>query len=381
MERYQPRMDRFVADLAAEGDLAFFPVSADGQYLTGAARDMPNFGAILHPGDWAEGVWIAPGEKPIFVVTRMSAELGGQAGSTLCELRQLADAEDASALVDAMLTTWGVAEAPRILIGNQTPGRTVAQLQALRPAATFGSASELLRRQRQIKGPAEIETLRRAGALTESVLAEVIHHLKHGMTELDVISEVDYQLRRRGSLGPSFTTTLYCSGPEHPLHLGVPLESQNRPLVPPVSILFDFGAIVDGYCYDYGRTVCFGEPIDDQRRVHQLVMAAQRAGIGALAPGVTGADVDRQARRVIEQGGYGQAFRHRLGHAIGLDVHEPPFLAPAETTPLQVGMTFTVEPSIQQDRGFSARVEDIVLVGENGGEPLTSGYPALIVID
>ncbi|MGA9533020.1 MAG: hypothetical protein WBR18_09915, partial [Anaerolineales bacterium] len=104
MESYQTRIERFRADLAAEGDVAFFPVAANCQYLTGAPRDMPNFGAILHPGDWAEGVWIAPQRKPTFIVTRMSAELGGQVGSTVCELRQLADTEDATAAVDSLLT-------------------------------------------------------------------------------------------------------------------------------------------------------------------------------------------------------------------------------------------------------------------------------------
>lgn len=381
MEPYQTRIDQFSADLAGAGDVAFFPVAADCQYLTGAPRSMPNFGAILHPGDWAEGVWIAPGKKPVFVVSRMSAELGNQVGSAVCEPRQLADTDDASAAVDSLFVEWSIPDAARILIGAQTRGDTIAQLQALRPLATFGSASDLLAHQRRIKGPSEIETLRKAGAMTEAALAEVIHHLKHGMTELDVVSEVDYQLRRQGSLGPSFATTVYCSGPTHPLKLGNPMESQNRPLMPPVSVLFDFGAILDGYCYDYGRTVCFGEPAGDQRRVHQLVMAAQRAGIEALVPDVTGAEVDRQARRVIEQGGYGPAFRHRLGHAIGLDVHERPFLADGDDTQLQAGMTFTVEPSIKQDLGFSARVEDIVLLGADGGEPLTAGYPSLIVID
>lgn len=342
---------------------------------------MPDFGAISHPGDWAEGVWAAPGQAPVFIVSRMSAELGGQVGSTIGHLRQMADTEDAAAVVESVLTDWGIGAVPRILIGEQARGETVVRLQALRPAATFGSASRLLQRQREIKEPAEIETLRQAGALTESALTQVVGHLKHGMSELDVISEVDYQLRRLGSLGPSFNTTLYCSGPDHPLQLGNPLGSQNRPLIPPVSILFDFGAIVDGYCYDYGRTVCFGSPEGDQRRVHQLVMSAQRAGIEALRPGAACALVDQQARRVIEQGGYGAAFRHRLGHAIGLDVHEPPFLADGDDTPLRAGMTFTVEPSIRQDRGFSARVEDIVLVTEDGGEPLTAGYPSLIVID
>src|SRR5690606_6359016 len=125
------------------------------------------------------------------------------------------------------------------------------------PDAVFLSATDLLRPLRTIKDEAEIEIMRRAGALTEAAFADVIAQLKHGMTELDLVSEVDYQMRRHGSLGPSFTTSLYNSGPNHPLLFGQRLATWPRVLTPPVSILFDFGAVLDGYCYDYGRTVSF----------------------------------------------------------------------------------------------------------------------------
>jgi Xaa-Pro dipeptidase len=148
-----------------------------------------------------------------------------------------------------------------------------------------------------------------------------------------------------------------------------------------VSILFDFGAIVDGYCYDYGRTVFFGEPEAGFEAIFQLVMASQAAGIAALRPdGTTAADADRAAREVIRAGGFGEAFRHRLGHAIGLDVHEPPFLTASDDTTLREGMLFTVEPSIMQFETFSARVEDVVAVAAGGGEPLTRGHRDLLVV-
>jgi Xaa-Pro aminopeptidase len=149
-----------------------------------------------------------------------------------------------------------------------------------------------------------------------------------------------------------------------------------------VSILFDFGAAYEGYCYDYGRTVSFGEPDAEQKRVHQLVMESQRAGIAALKAGqATTTSTDAAARKVITDAGYGEAFRHRLGHGIGWDVHEPPFLTVGDETPLREGMLFTIEPSITQFNSFSARVEDVVVARPNGGEPLTRGYQGLIVID
>ena len=115
--------------------------------------------------------------------------------------------------------------------------------------------------------------------------------------------------------------------------------------------------------------------------VYKLVMAAQAAGVAALHAGTTAAEVDNVARAIITEAGYGVEFRHRLGHGIGLDVHEPPFLTPGDESILERGMLFTVEPSITQFDNFSARVEDVVVVRSGGGEKLTNSYQELIVVD
>ncbi|MBZ0287970.1 MAG: Xaa-Pro peptidase family protein, partial [Anaerolineae bacterium] len=270
---------------------------------------------------------------------------------------------------------------PRLAVSDWATSETIVHLQQLVPDAVFVSATDLLRRLRIVKSEDDITMMRRAGAVTEAAFADVLKVLKYGMTELDVISEVDYQLRKHGSLGPSFTTSLYNSGPNHPLRFGDRLNTWKRALTPPVSILFDFGAVLDGYCYDYGRTVFFGEPTPEAQRVYDLVMASQAAGVAAMRAGeVTCEQVDTAARRVIEEGGYSKEFRHRLGHGIGWDVHEPPFLTKGNTTPIQTGMLFTVEPSITQFETFSARVEDVVVARPDGGEKLTNGFQSLIVI-
>jgi Xaa-Pro dipeptidase len=201
------------------------------------------------------------------------------------------------------------------------------------------------------------------------------------MTEAEISSEVDYQMRKHGALGPSFTTAMYNSGPNHKLGLGHANTLRNEPLVAPVSLLFDFGAAFENYSYDYGRTVFFGDPPAEAQKVYDTVMTAQRAGILAMKAGaVTCQDVDRAARAVVIEAGYAPYFRHRLGHGIGMDVHEPPFLAEGDTTPIEEGMCFTIEPSILNLEGFSARVEDIIVARPAGGEPLTTGYQTLIVI-
>ena len=379
---YADRLDRFRTQISGRVDLVFLPISADLQYLTGTPRDLPNYGAVLHPGAWLEGAWLTAERGPVITLPRMTAELGGLGDLPGADLRVLGDHDDPAALAQNILAGFDLPEKPRVAISDGADAESVVNIQQLLPGAQFVSATALLNPLRALKSEAEIAVMRRAGAITEAAFQDVLPRLRVGMTELDVMSEVNYQLRRHGSLGESFVTTMYCSGPGHPLIFGRRLETQGRALNAPVSLLFDFGAIFDGYCYDFGRTVSFGAPDEEMVRVHRLVMDAQRAGIAALKAGeATAAQADAAARRVIEEAGYGEAFRHRLGHGIGLDVHEAPFLTKTDHTVVQEGMLFTVEPSITQFHSFSARVEDVVAVRPGGGEPLTTGFQELIVVE
>lgn len=377
------RITRFQELLGAQAGVAFLPVHTDLDYLMGVPRDIPNFGVTLHPGAWIEGAWIAPGRDPVLLLPRMTAEFGGLGGLPGVTIRVLGDWDDPAALVSDVLKGFNLPAQPRIAISDRAHAETLIHLQTLFPDARFVSATDILRQQRVVKGEDEIAVMRRAGEITEAAFADVLKQLKHGMTELDIVSEVDYQLRRHGSLGPSFTTSLYNSGPNHPLRFGDRLGTWPRVLTAPVSILFDFGAVHDGLCYDFGRTVSFGEPNAQFREVYDLIMRSQAAGIAALKAGeATCEQVDAAARRVIEEAGYGEAFRHRLGHGIGMDVHEPPFLTRGDQTVVREGMMFTVEPSITLfDGGFSSRVEDVVVVRPGGGEPLTRGFQPLYVVE
>jgi len=378
---YNQRIAQFQKKLATAADLAFFPLSADLHYLTGVPRDTPNFGAVLHPGMWLEGVWIAPEHPPLLTLPRMTAEFGGLERVAGVEQRVLGDHDDPAKLIHEILQGFKLPPKPRIALGDSARAETAAALQALFPDAVFSSGTALLNPLRRIKSEDEIAIMRRAGEITEAAFQETVAQLQHGITELEVITELDYQLRAHGALGPSFATSLYCSGPNFPLMMGEREKRWLRPLNPPVAVLFDFGAVFEGYCYDFGRTVAFGDPDDEFVDIFALVMEAQAAGIAALKAGnATAAQADAAARAVIEAAGYGAEFRHRLGHSIGLDVHEAPFLTASDHTPLEAGMLFTVEPSIMQNAGFSARVEDVVVVRADGGEPLTSGFQKMLVV-
>ena len=382
MASYQDRMTKFLTLIEGQADLVFFPMGTDLDYLTGIHRDIPNYGRNLHPGMWLEGAWLAPGRAPILTLPRMTVEFGVGELVKDADLRVLGDWDDPVEMVSGILKELGVSGDARIGTSDDAEAETLIELQKLLPGVTFVSGTEILREIRVIKDQDEIDLLRRAGEITEAAFAATVAQLKIGMTELDVEAEIDYQMKKHGSLGPSFTTSLYNTGPNHPLSFGDKLKTWPRVLTAPVSVLFDFGAVLDGMCYDFGRTVSFGAPSDEQVLVHKLIMDSQRAGIEALKAGaVTCEAVDKAARDVLVDAGYGEAFRHRLGHAIGWDVHEPPFLTKGDDTLVREGMIFTIEPSIFQDGGASARVEDCIVARPGGGEALTRGFQDLIVVE
>jgi len=377
---YGSRIASFLGSLDKIADFAFVPVSSDLQYLTGVQRTMPNFGDIRHPGDWLEGGWFVPNHDPILTLSRMSAEFNAL-NSDAVEVQIIGDHDNPGVVVKSLLGSFSLPEKPRIALGEKTTAETIVHLHRFFPDATFLSASEILAPQRRVKSEQEIGLMRQAGAMTIAAFGNVLLNLKHGMTELDVITETYYQLRKQGSLGSSFDITMYNSGPNHELIFGHPEQTQNRVLNPPVALLFDFGAIYQGYCYDFGRTVFFGEPDQNYQNIFNLVMDSQAAGIAALKAGdATTSDTDAAARQVITDAGFGNKFRHRLGHGIGLDVHESPFLTAGDETPLEEGMLFTIEPSITQFDGFSARVEDVVVARKGGGEPLTTEFKDMLVV-
>lgn len=380
MPNYNSRLEKVQQQMLAQGvDLLFLQRSANLHYVTGLPREEQNFGNTMYPGEWLSGAWISPHKAPILTVPRMLADfhLGGVEGY---DLRVLSDSADPSALARDVLEALGVAANATIALDERAWAETLMNIQALRPEAYFRSASPLMRPLRLVKDDDELAIMRHAGEITEAAYRDTLAKLRHGMTTLDLITEVNYQLKKYGSTAPSFVTSFYNMGESFPFAFHNRDEVMNIPLDAPVSVSFDFGSVYDGYCYDFGRSVFFGEPSAEYRRVYDLVMGAQAAGIAALKAGSTCEAADRAARAVIVEGGYGEAFRHRLGHGIGMDVHEPPFLTEGDTTELREGMCFTIEPSIFIPHRFGARVEDVVVVGTNGGRPMTSGFQRLHVV-
>ena len=207
-------------------------------------------------------------------------------------------------------------------------------------------------------------------------MAAVTPRVRPGVTMAELREEVEAQMRAAGSLTPSFATHIFTGMDAESLDTGS--ATARTPLEDGTAVLFDFGGVVDGYCSDFGRTVVAGEPPSGFVEAHEAMLAAQEAGRAAARPGALAREVNAACRAPIEEAGLGEHFRHRMGHAIGLDVHERPFISPEDETPLEAGMTFTDEPSIIVPGAFGVRIEDIVVCEEGGGRYLVE-YPKQLV--
>ena len=231
----------------------------------------------------------------------------------------------------------------------------------------FVDGGPVTERLRIIKSPEEIALIRRAIAATEASIAATFTQLAVGMTERDVAQLLSREMSSRGSPGGG----LVQFGPSSALPHGGPSAGQ---LTRETVVLIDAGSRVEGYTSDITRTIWFGDaPSDEFKKVYNLVHDAQTAAMQAGKPFVTQCqELDRLARKTITDGGYGQYFTHRLGHGMGMDGHEPPYLVEGNETRLEPGMVFTIEPGIYQLGKFGVRIEDDCVMGDNGIEVMSN---------
>jgi Xaa-Pro aminopeptidase len=193
--------------------------------------------------------------------------------------------------------------------------------------------------------------------------------LKPGMKEYEVAAEIEYAMRKRGSYGTAFETAV-SSGPRSAFPHG---GCSDRELREGDLVVVDFGATYKFYRSDMTRTLMAGQPLEKQKKLYEIVKAAQEKAFEAIKPNVKAKDVDAVARKIIEDAGYGEYFVHGLGHGVGLEVHEPPTLSSSSKEALTVGNVVTDEPGIYLVGYGGVRVEDTVLVQKNGAEKLTNG--------
>jgi Xaa-Pro aminopeptidase len=252
----------------------------------------------------------------------------------------------------------------------------------LRLASTLGSgfrpcpAPALVEQARTIKDSQEIKRIRAAAILGGSLFARILKVLRRRTTEAAAAAEVEYAARTAGAEGMSFPTIIV-SGERSALPHGRP---GNEPIQSGGFVVCDFGVILSGYCSDRTRTVYVGRPTREARRVYQAVREAQQAAIASVRPGRTVGEVDRIARKVLQGHGLGKYFTHSTGHGVGLEIHEAPRIAAGQSEVLQSGMVITVEPGVYLPGKWGVRIEDMVLVTEQGCEVLAPSSTELIAV-
>ena len=226
---------------------------------------------------------------------------------------------------------------------------------------------ELVEKIRAVKDEDELEKIRRAVALADQALAYVLDIIEPGMTEKEVAWELESFMRTHGAEKVAFDL-IVASGPNGALPHATASERAIRADEP---IVMDLGCVVEGYHSDMTRTICLGQPDERFREVYELVLSAQLAAEEAIRPGMTGREADAIARKVIEEAGYGEQFGHGLGHGVGLAIHEKPTLGKLSEDVLEPGMVFTVEPGVYIPGWGGVRIEDLVVLREDGVEVLT----------
>lgn len=239
-----------------------------------------------------------------------------------------------------------------------------------------GGLSDLLRRLRAIKTPEEIDALHTAQEYTDAGFAHICKYIKPGMTEREIALELEFYMRKLGSEGASFDF-IAVSGPNSSLPHGVP---GNRKVEKGDFITMDFGGVSGGYRADMTRTVGIGSLSDDQILVYDTVLEAQTATLNGAKAGITGKQMDAIARDIITAAGFGENFGHGLGHSLGLEIHEWPSANMRCEEVLQPGMMMTVEPGIYLPGRFGVRIEDMVLITEDGNENFTHSPHELILL-
>ncbi|MCL1905993.1 MAG: Xaa-Pro peptidase family protein [Clostridiales bacterium] len=245
-------------------------------------------------------------------------------------------------------------------------------------AVSWVDFDSTVQRMRAKKDPKEQLLMGKAASVCDKIYNAVFPKLQPGAAVEEIAAEIDRLALVFGAEATSFTTSVMNFGPLEGAAYGDHYPVLRRGYV----LAFDYGVLYQGYCSDFGRTVFIGEPKPDIIKAYELIVRAQKEAITAMKAGqVRGAELNRLARRIIAEGGYDREFGHRLGHGIGKDVHERPFLAEGEERILESGMCFTVEPSLCFPRRALIRVEDVVMAGPEGGENLNTTNRDLVVIE
>ncbi|MFL6130009.1 MAG: M24 family metallopeptidase [Mycobacteriales bacterium] len=361
------RLDRARKATGAAGlDALLVTPGPDLRYLTGyAAVGLERLTCLVLPADGDPALVVPRLERP--------AALASPVGGLDLEVLDWAETDDPFELAARRLP----AGAARVAVDDQMHAAKVFAFRRALPAAEQSLAGAVIAPLRMRKAPDEVAALRRAGEAIDRVHARVGEWLRPGRTEREVGRDIARAILAEGHAGDEWVVV--GSGPNgaSPHH-----EVSDRVIDVGDPVVVDIGGTTaEGYCSDSTRTyLAGGEPEPELAAYHEVVVAAQEAAVRAARPGVTAEAVDRAAREVITEAGYGDAFVHRTGHGIGLETHEDPYLVAGNTLPLEPGMAFSVEPGVYLAGRHGVRIEDIVVVTAGGADRLNHRPRTLTVL-
>jgi Xaa-Pro aminopeptidase len=345
---------------------------------TAQAAEAGLAGLLVTPGP---DLFYFTGYQPTAITERitMLALQAAREPAMIVPILERPDAEPAPGVAAVSLVDWTDGSDPyaataklldpggRYAVSDSAWAMHVLALQEALPASRFVSMTTALPMLRAVKDAAELDRLAAAGASADAAFEQIIRVRFAGRRERDIGAELAGLLRDHGHSRVDFTVV--GSGPNgaNPHH-----EMGDRVIAEGDMVVLDFGGIQDGYGSDTTRTVHVGTPTDEERTVFEVVRRAQQSAFEAVRPGMACQEIDRVARKVITDAGYGEYFIHRTGHGIGMTTHEPPYMVEGETHPLVPGMCFSIEPGIYLPGRFGVRIEDIVAVTEDGGRRLNN---------
>ncbi len=372
---YAARQGLLSERLEQEGvDALFLAPSADLEYLTGVERQLPIFGEVNYAHGWVTGALFRPRREPVFLFPRMFAAFDLRE-EPQGEVIVVSETDDGAAIFERVAKevdgTGGVA------VGDRVWAETTLHLGRTLGFDRLRAGTRLVNELRRTKDPDELAAMGRAIATVEQAMAAVAPLVVNGVSMLELAEAVEHELLAAGSRTPSFPTHIFTGLDADSFDSHT--ETGRNPIPEGTSVMFDFGGVVDGYCSDFGRTVYCGDPPQDFLDGYATMLAAYEAGKAAARTGARAQEVNAACRAPIEEAGLGEHFRHRMGHGIGKDVHERPFLSTEDETPLEPGMTFTDEPSLIVPGRWSLRIENIIVVEDDGGRNLNSFADDLIV--
>ncbi|WP_027343532.1 aminopeptidase P family protein [Hamadaea tsunoensis] len=314
---------------------------------------------------------VSTGAEPVLVVPRLERPDAEKCpGGSQLRLVDWPDGRDPYAVAAQILPGTG-----GFAISDSAWSLHLLGLQAAAPGVAYTSMTRALPMLRAVKDDAELARLAAAGAAADAAFADILGVRFAGRTELQVAADLGRALVEHGHSSVDFT--LVCSGPNgaNPHH-----RPGDRVIAEGDAIVLDFGGSYQGYGSDTTRTVSVGEPSAEVAEVHAVVRRAQQAAFEAVRPGVPSQEIDRVARAVIRDAGFGDHFIHRTGHGIGMSTHEPPYIVEGEERPLVPGMCFSIEPGVYLSGRFGVRIEDIVTVTETGGARFNNSPRDLAIV-